>query len=377
MNTTKLARGWRLWLSLPLLVTFAVACSQGPVTEERSDLPLELAPSGPSFTELTAAERDELLRLRAEADEERRLLEEQEALLEQREAQLARLEELQRREEKVLERERGLANREEDARLTAQRIARRDAELAENEERIRAAREELAAEEERLAEKRDEVEAATSRVEPEDRSWTGDEEWRGGPSSSPGEVVSEADAEVKRTVELLRAGMEFQVEVQEDLSSRDSRVGDVFRTVLATDVVGEQGQVVVPAGSVVLGTVVEARPLRKVGGQAALGLVLDRLLLSSGEEIEIEATFVELGRNKKRDKRKIAGAVAAGAILGRIFGDGEAAIVGGIIGGAAGTAAVMKAKGRDVEIPAGTVVTVELQEVVTSTARYGPVANSR
>ena len=44
--------------------------------------------------------------------------------------------------------------------------------------------------------------------------------------------------------------------------------------------------------------------------------------------------------------------------------------MGAAVGAAAGTAAVMKAEGREVEIPAGTLVELELDEVVTVSTEY-------
>jgi uncharacterized protein YcfJ len=72
-------------------------------------------------------------------------------------------------------------------------------------------------------------------------------------------------------------------------------------------------------------------------------------------------------------EKKIAVGAVAGAILGRILGDGDAAVVGGIVGAAAGTAAVLQSKGKEVELPAGTQLTLEFDQVVSSSARYGPV----
>lgn len=169
----------------------------------------------------------------------------------------------------------------------------------------------------------------------------------------------------------LEAGTVLNVDVESALSSSTSRVGEEFETRVAEDVRDETGLVVVPAGSVLLGFVTEARPLRRVGGRAALGLEFDRLVLPSGETIEVRASLMQQGKNKKRDKFKIAGATIAGAILGQILGgDSEATATGAAVGAAASTAAVLRVKGRDIDIPAGSRLEIELVEVVTWSARY-------
>ena len=116
------------------------------------------------------------------------------------------------------------------------------------------------------------------------------------------------------------------------------------------------------------GTVTSAKRLRRVGGQAQLGIEMDRLVLPSGVSLAVHASLFEVGTNQRRDKRKILGAAAAGAILGRILGSrggsGSTAI-GAALGAAAGTAVVASRRGQDVELMAGDIIAVRLDEVVT------------
>jgi hypothetical protein len=365
------------------------AAEGSPVpSQEQADAAVAGAPVEPSTTAADAA--DELERAAREAREqsaaaeEARQLEEREEQVRAREAELARLE-LEERERRLREREREVAEREARLRAEQEREQERARAAAEAERRAadeaaEAARMQAAADSAEDVAEPEETSAPTSGDADEhaargSEAWTGDEAWRRGNrdgAAATAESSSEERAEpaVAAKPELLRAGMRLEVEIEDTLSSGSSRVGDSFRTVLVDDVRAEDGTLVVPAGAEVHGKVVEARPLRKVGGQAALGLVLDRLVLPSGDAIEIQASLLELGRNKKGDKAKIAGAVIAGAILGSILGDSDGALVGAAAGAAASTAYVVKAEGREVEIPAGTVVTLEVEEVVTVRTQY-------
>ena len=131
---------------------------------------------------------------------------------------------------------------------------------------------------------------------------------------------------------------------------------------------------IVPAGTELRGTVTEVKPLRKVGGRATLGIVVDRIVLDSGDEIEIRASLREFGADKRGDKFRIAGAAVAGAILGSIFGDTEGAIAGAAAGAAASTAAVVaRSRGEDVELPEGTEIALELDDIVTVHEEIGGV----
>lgn len=368
-----------LW-ALFLVAVLATACAR-PDTEELA--PAE--PSGPAVASAaTAADAADELAEAARAEEaeaaEARLIAESEAELRAREEELARRE-LEERERRLREREREVAERE--ARLAAARAEQERLEQQERSERAAAEETRLAAE--RAEQERAEAERAAAEAEQavaragdasapdpggaQRDGWSGDEGWRRG-SRSDDQPSTTRPAPPAAAPELLRAGMQFDVEIEDSLSSGTNQVGDTFRTELVADVRTADGTLVAPAGSELWGEVVEVRPLRRVGGQAALGLTLDRLVLPTGESVEIRANLLELGKNKKGDKARIAGAVIAGAILGSILGDSEGALVGAAAGAAASTAYVVKSEGREVEIPAGTVVTLEIEEVVTVRTEY-------
>ncbi|HUP23289.1 MAG TPA: hypothetical protein VNB06_10165, partial [Thermoanaerobaculia bacterium] len=307
-----------------------------------------------------AAEELQRVARQQELDAEARRIAEREAELRAREAEVARVE-LEERERRLRQREREVA--ESEARLRAEREAQARAQQAARDAELGARRDAATEADSRQASATDSAEDGAR------ETWTGDETWRRGSRESDS-VVDRTAATPSASPELLRAGMRFEVEVEETLSSGTSKVGEAFRTVLVADLRASDGRLVAPAGSAVLGEVVEVRPLRRVGGQAALGLSLDRLVLPSGDTVEIRANLIELGKNKRGDKARIAGAVVAGAILGSILGDSEGALVGAAAGAAASTAYVVKSEGREVEIPAGTVVTLEVEEVVTVRTEY-------
>ena len=63
------------------------------------------------------------------------------------------------------------------------------------------------------------------------------------------------------------------------------------------------------------------------------------------------------------DVAKVGAGTAAGAIVGRVLGGStKGAIIGGIIGGAVGTQRAVETKDRDVVLPAGTAVTLTLDQ---------------
>ncbi len=165
----------------------------------------------------------------------------------------------------------------------------------------------------------------------------------------------------------LTAETRLEVEFLTSVSSASNRVGDTFRTRLTNDLYAGDGRLVVPAGTELQGVVTEAVPLAKrVGGQAALGLRFGELQLPWGRSVEVNASFYDSGRDQtRRGKKVIGGAAAGGAVLGAILDDddrGRGTLIGAILGAAAGTAAAANRPRDEVEIPGGTVVSLELDE---------------
>lgn len=185
------------------------------------------------------------------------------------------------------------------------------------------------------------------------------------PSLEPA-PAPEPPREEPRTVSVtIPAGTQLQTELTRTLASNTSSPGDAFRARINADVV-QDGVVAIPKGSEILGEVIDAVPLKKIGGQARLALKITDLVLPSGHTVPIQASFIQEGRNENgRAAAKIGGAAAGGAILGRILGNSSrGGIVGAILGAAVGTAIASKTPGEEVVIPEGSVVTLRLDDAV-------------
>ena len=280
------------------------------------------------------------------------------------------------REERTVEAREQVEAAERDALEATQReLDRREAELEARARRLRdlerrqraletAERREAEAAErpvpqpapEEVAEETEEVEPA-----PEAEAETTEPE----PEPEPEEELSAEEPRPEpATVE---AGTVFGVEFLETLSSASSRPGETFRARVTRDL-RQDGRVVIPAGSEVVGEVTEAVPLRKVGGRAKLAVRFTDLVLPTGTSVPIEASFVGQGRSETgRDAATIGGAAAGGAILGRVLNKGDrskGAVIGAIIGAVVGTAVASRTPGEEVTIDEGTVVDLKLDEAM-------------
>ena len=151
----------------------------------------------------------------------------------------------------------------------------------------------------------------------------------------------------------------------ETVSSRANSAGDAFRTTVDEDV-RISDALAIPAGSVVVGRVTEAHQPQKVGGRARLSLEFTSVELPSGESAPIDAVFSASGKSQNlKDAGIIAGSTVGGAILGEAVHEGEGGVIGGILGGIGGAIAASRNKAKPVEIPAGTVMAIELVRPVT------------
>jgi hypothetical protein len=159
---------------------------------------------------------------------------------------------------------------------------------------------------------------------------------------------------------VLTAGTVLPLVLESTVASNTSQVGDRVMATLAEDV-SEDGRVLLPAGTEVLGRVTVAKQSGRVKGRARLVMEFDEVR-DGGSSYRIEASPVDVTADSSKDKdAKIAGgAAAAGALIGAITGGGKGALKGGAIGGAAGGAAVLATRGKQVELDAGTHVSVKL-----------------
>jgi hypothetical protein len=148
------------------------------------------------------------------------------------------------------------------------------------------------------------------------------------------------------------------------ISTETSRVGDRFTVTVLDPLVAENGDVAIPAGTVVSGTVAALDPSDHVGEQASVVLRFDTIAVG-GRAVPIDAMIAEADVKQSRKGSTVAKGAGAGAVggalLGAILGGGSGALKGGLAGAAAGTAISLGTGDVQAELPAGTVVTLRIE----------------
>jgi hypothetical protein len=157
-------------------------------------------------------------------------------------------------------------------------------------------------------------------------------------------------------------GTTLSVTLETPVASDTSKVEDPLRGTLAK-AVRVSGTVVVPAGSAITGSVLEANRSGRVKGLASVAFRFERLVVR-GESFEIRTARVvrQAAANRRDDVTKGGIGAGVGAIVGGIVGGGKGAAIGA---GAGGAGAVLATRGREIRLGAGTVVSARLEAPIT------------
>lgn len=163
------------------------------------------------------------------------------------------------------------------------------------------------------------------------------------------------------------AGTQLWVTLDSAISPR-SAPGDTFTGHIEDDIRGQGGEVLVPSGAVVTGTIDEIRPGY---GDAPMAVRLDvRDIEMAGVRQPLQGAIVGAdvqGRSVRG--RDVAIGAGAGALLGAILEGGKGALVGGAVGAGAGALISLGRSGQGPnELPRGSKLAVELQAPIRTLA---------
>jgi hypothetical protein len=187
----------------------------------------------------------------------------------------------------------------------------------------------------------------------------------GGRYSVPAGTTASSDRDRASTAPVRQAtaneipvGTEFDVRLQNSLSSATSQVEDRFEATTLVDLRDDRGRVLVPVGSTMRGVVSSVTKATRTERTGKMTVAFDRVTIN-GRAYPIRATVTQAIESEgiKGEAGKIGIGAGAGAILGAILGGVKGAVAGILIGGGGTIAAT---EGKDVELPAGTVLRVRM-----------------
>ena len=168
------------------------------------------------------------------------------------------------------------------------------------------------------------------------------------------------EAPRERAPLVVPSGKEITVRLGSAIGSKLSQPGETFTGTLAKDVMAG-GVVAIPRGAQVNGTVVDAKPLGRFKGGAALEVRLDSININ-GHDHRVQAaaqTFTEKGKGK-RTAVLAGGGAALGGLIGGLAGGGKGAVIGLAAGGGAGAGGAAFTGNKEIELPAESALTFAL-----------------
>ncbi len=196
---------------------------------------------------------------------------------------------------------------------------------------------------------RDRIDTLRSKARNSDRAATGS-------STSPSTSTSSGRATTTARMDI-PVGTELDVRLQQSLSSATAQVEDRFEATTLVDL-REGDRIMIPAGSTMRGVVSSVTKTTRLERKGALTLAFDQVTIN-GRAHPIRATVTQAIESEgvRGEAAKIGTGAGVGAIIGGILGGVKGAMVGILIGGGGTIAAT---EGKDVELPAGTVLRVRL-----------------
>ena len=166
----------------------------------------------------------------------------------------------------------------------------------------------------------------------------------------------------------LPAGSQISVRTDQAINADTASTGTTYPATVSSDIIGDNGQVVVPRGARANLVVQQI----KEGGTFTSGnLVLDLDSIDvNGHRYRVSTEDLSKGNGSgiganKRTGEMVGGGAVLGTLLGALAGGGKGAAIGAIAGAAAGGGVQVLTKGKEIRVPAETVLNFRLDQPVS------------
>ena len=162
---------------------------------------------------------------------------------------------------------------------------------------------------------------------------------------------------------VIPAGTNFSVRTNEEIKTRQA--GSTFDAQVAQEIQDQNGNVLVPMGSRAELVVVETSSGGAVG-TPTVELAIRSITVNGRKQAVQTANQEEKGAAgigaNRRTAEMVGGGAALGTLIGAVAGGGKGAAIGAAVGAAGGAATQVLTRGKEVQIPAETVLTFRLDQ---------------
>lgn len=197
---------------------------------------------------------------------------------------------------------------------------------------------------------------------------------RNGQSATANSTSSKNTQTVPRTPERVRtsrtdvlpAETQLAIRTTENIDATQADAGKTYSAEVARAIEDQNGAVLVPKGAPVQLTIASVK--NPTLGQTQAELALHTITISGHRYLVSSNTMTQqgtggLGKNK-RTAEMVGGGALLGTVIGAVAGGGKGAAIGAAVGGAGGAGAQVLTKGKEVKVPAESVLTFQLTQPI-------------
>lgn len=170
-------------------------------------------------------------------------------------------------------------------------------------------------------------------------------------------------------------GTVVMLAANDTLTSRHNKRGETVTATLSQDVTDARGRTVIPAGATFTGTISDIAPAEHPGGEGRMMLTFTQVEFG-GNAYPITARTDSIAAHMKGrgvtggDAAKVGAATAVGAAAGAIIGkNAKGAVIGGVVGAAAGVGIAAATRDIDILLDAGSAIRLVLSQPFEVTVR--------
>jgi hypothetical protein len=184
-------------------------------------------------------------------------------------------------------------------------------------------------------------------------------------SSTQAQTQAQERNSPERNSLVVPTGTEIAVRTNDAIDSQNASEGQTYSATVLQDIKGNAGETLIPKDS---DAQLVIRQVNSGGNTGSAQLVLDlqsitvngRRYRVSTEDIS-QSSNAGIGKNR-RTAEMVGGGAVLGTLLGAIAGGGKGAAIGAVAGGAAGGTAQVLTKGKQVKVPAETILRFQLDK---------------
>ena len=169
---------------------------------------------------------------------------------------------------------------------------------------------------------------------PRERPERSEKKGSGTEASANASASTSATAQAGQNSASISSGTTFEAALDKPLDAKKNKEGDkVFAH--TTQAVKQDGQVIIPKGSKLIGHVTQAKARAKGESESALGIVFDQAVLRNGQEIPVNLAIQAVASAQAAASSSLSEGDAFGTASG--MGSGRASSSGGVLSSAGST----------------------------------------